>query len=50
MDPRFTPEFIDELVDFINSKVNIPLLSEEAEAMVFKAMLTAIFQLLSKVG
>ena len=46
MEKSFTPEFIDELVEFINSKVDIPLLNEATEAMIFKTMLTALFQLL----
>ena len=46
MEKSFTPEFIDELVDFINSRVDIPILNEATEAMIFKTMLAALFQLL----
>ncbi len=46
MEKSFTPAFIDELVDFINSRVDIPILNEATEAMIFKTMLTALFQLL----
>lgn len=44
--PKFSPEFLDEIVRFINEKVDIPLLNEETEAMIFKSMLAALFQLL----
>lgn len=43
---KFSPELIDEIVRFINEKVDIPLLNEETEAMIFKSMLVALFQLL----
>ena len=46
MDPKFSPEFIDELVEFINSKINLPILNEQAEALLFKSLLTALFQLI----
>lgn len=46
MPPKFSPEFIDELVEFINKKIDIPLLNEQTEALLFKALLTSIFHLL----
>ena len=42
----FSDNAIDEIVDFINSRVNIPILNEEQERTLFKLALTAIFQLL----
>jgi len=46
MDAKFSPEFIDELVEFLNQKIDIPLLSEAAEESLFKGLLSALFQLL----
>ena len=37
---------IDEIVDFVNSKINLPILNEEQERLLFKLALSAIFQLL----
>ena len=48
MDPKalFSDNVLDEIVDFVNSKINIPLLNEEQERQLFKLALSAIFQLL----
>lgn len=42
--PKSTPELVDELVDYINKKIDIPILPESVEALLIKAVLTAIFQ------
>jgi len=45
-DLKFTPDFIDELVEFINARIDIPILNEATEALLFKSVLSALFQLL----
>jgi len=39
---------INEIVEFINKKINIPYLPESIEAILIKAVLLALFHVLSK--
>lgn len=35
---------LDEIVDFINAKINLPILSEPQERIIFRAILMLLFQ------
>lgn len=39
---------IDEIVEFINKKINIPYVPESVEALIIKAVLMAIFHVLGQ--
>lgn len=39
---------VDEIVEFINQKINIPYIPESIEAILIKAVLLALFHVLSK--
>jgi len=39
---------IDEIVKFINDKIDIPYIPESVEALLIKAVITALFHILSE--
>jgi len=39
---------VDEIVEFINQKINIPYIPESIEAILIKAVLLGLFHVLSK--
>ena len=39
---------VDEIVEFINKKVNIPYVPESIEAILIKAVILALFHVLGK--
>ena len=39
---------IDEIVEFINKKINIPVVPESVEALLIKAVIMALFHILTK--
>ena len=39
---------IDEIVEFINQKINIPYIPESIEAILIKAVLMALFHILGE--
>lgn len=45
---EITEKAIDEIVEFINKKINIPFVPESVEALIIKAVLLAVFHILSE--
>ena len=43
----FDDNVIDEIVEYINNKINIPYVPESVEAMIIKAVITMLFHILS---
>ena len=45
---EITEQTIDEIVEFINKKINIPYISESIESIIIKAVILALFHVLGK--
>lgn len=43
-----TEKTIDEIVEFINKKINIPFVPESVEALLIKAVILALFHILTE--
>lgn len=43
-----TEKTVDEIVEFINKKINIPFVPESVEALLIKAVILALFHILTK--
>lgn len=41
---------VDEVVEFINKKINIPYIPESIEAILIKAVIMALFHILGEKG
>ena len=45
---NFSEKTVDEIVEFINKKINIPYIPESIEAILIKAVILALFHVLGK--
>ena len=45
---EITEQAIDEIVEFINEKINIPYIPESIESTLIKAVILALFHVLGK--
>lgn len=45
---ELSDQVIDEIVEFINKKINIPYIPESLEAILIKAVLMALFHVLGQ--
>ena len=45
---QISEQTIDEIVEFINKKINIPYVPESIEAILIKAVILALFHVLGK--
>ena len=45
---EFSEKTVDEIVEFINKKINIPYIPESIEAILIKAVILALFHILSQ--
>lgn len=43
-----TEQTIDEIVEFIDKKINIPFVPESVEALLIKAVILALFHILTE--
>jgi len=43
-----TEQTVDEIVEFINKKIDIPFIPESVEALIIKAVIMALFHILTK--
>ena len=43
-----TEQTVDEIVEFINKKIDIPFVPESVEALLIKAVILALFHLLTE--
>ena len=45
---EITEKVIDEIVEYINEKVNIPYVPESVESLIIKAVILGLFHVLGK--